>query len=106
MAAARKGPNTDAISSTTEKITHTADLLKSRIFRQYIPYLDHRCSPTESLIQVIEYFDGIGPSPFLEESADFLSQTFCSTQAIASRLRLCMWFQTVVLPKGFQLPFS
>lgn len=64
MAAARKGPNTDAISGATEEITHAADLLKSRILSQYIPNLIHRCPPTESLIQVIEYFDGIGSSPF------------------------------------------
>jgi len=60
MVAARKRPNTYAISGPSEEITHTADLLKSRIFGQYIPDLIHRGSPTEPFIQVIEYFDGIG----------------------------------------------
>ena len=64
MAAARKGPYTDAISGTSEEITHTADLLKTRIFGQYIPDLIHRGTPTESFIQVIEDFDGVGTTAF------------------------------------------
>ena len=65
MAAARKGPYTDAISSTSEEITHTADLLKSCVFSQYIPDLVHGRTPTKSLIEMIEYFDGIGATPLL-----------------------------------------
>ena len=64
MIATRKRPNADAIPCSSEEITHTADLLKTRIFGQYIPDLIHRGTPTESFIQVIEDFDGVGTTAF------------------------------------------
>ena len=55
---------------------------------------------------MIEYFDGVRTPSFAEKSVHLFSKTLCATQAIASKLRLWIWFQTVGLPKGFHLPFS
>ena len=81
-------PQANAVARTSEEIAHTPDLLKTRIFGQYVSNLIHCGPPTEALIEVIEYFNRICSPSFTEEFVHFCTQSLGSTPVSYTHLTL------------------